>query len=615
VDRSVILGTAGHIDHGKTALVKALTGVDADRLPEEKRRGITIDLGFAPLIIDGIGTIGVVDVPGHEGFVRTMLAGASGIDLAMLVVAADEGVMPQTREHLEILSLLRIPAGLIALTKCDTVDEDWRRLVADDIRMLCANSPLSDAEIIEVSAVTGQNIGELKSAIARAASKVSRSNVDDLFRLPVDRAFTVKGTGTVVTGTVWTGSLERDQLVRIEPGGKTARVRAIQSHGHASAEALPGTRTALALAGIDVDDVERGCTIITESRWTTTAEIDVALTITDSDIEPTSRTRLRLHIGTADTGARLSRLKRMNDGQVTARLILDDPIIARGGDRFVVRSASPPRTVGGGEVIDPFPPRKKRELQIGRMEDRLASMLDAAGSAGMAIDVIPIRLGLSPAGSRELLEKSDAMCAGPIAVPKEAIADLENLLESFTALHMANHPLEPGVSLQTLRVAAKADPQVIELALGRLEKKNRIERAGSLVRPAGWQSKLDDREQALSDSILHDICTGVYEPPSVSDLESKFGKTTGALLRRLERQGQIERVAEDRYYGREPLEQMVRKLSSTLVPGRNYSPAELKDVLGVTRKYLIPFLEFCDRKGITERLNEGRQLKLQSNER
>ena len=211
----MILGTAGHIDHGKTALVKALTGVDADRLPEEKRRGITIDLGFAPVIIDGIGTIGVVDVPGHEGFVRTMLAGASGIDLAMLVVAADEGVMPQTREHLEILSLLRTPTGVIALTKCDTVDEDWRRLVADDIRMLCANTPLSDAEIIEVSAVTGENIGELNSAIARAANKVFRNNVDDLFRLPVDRAFTVKGTGTVVTGTVWTGTLKRDQMVRI----------------------------------------------------------------------------------------------------------------------------------------------------------------------------------------------------------------------------------------------------------------------------------------------------------------------------------------------------------------------------------------------------------------
>ena len=615
MDSSVILGTAGHIDHGKTALVKALTGVDADRLPEEKRRGITIDLGFAPLIIDGIGTIGVVDVPGHEGFVRTMLAGASGIDLAMLVVAADEGVMPQTREHLEILSLLRIPTGVVALTKCDTVDADWRRLVAEDIRLLCANSPLSDAEIIEVSAVTGENIGELKSAIARAAGKISRDNLDDLFRLPVDRAFTVKGTGTVVTGTAWTGSVKRDQVVCIEPGGKTARVRALQSHGRASSEAVPGTRTALALAGVDVDDVQRGCTIITESNWKATTEIDVALTITDTDVEPTSRTRLRLHIGTAETGARLSRLKRIGGNQVTARLILDDPIIARGGDRFVVRTPSPPRTAGGGEVIDPFPPRKKRELIIDEMDGRLASMLDAAGASGVPIDVIPIRLGLSPAKSLELLEKSDAARAGPIAIAKEAMVDLENLLESFTAIHMANHPLEPGVSLQTLRVAAKADPQVIELALSRLEKKNRIERAGSVVRPAGWQSKLDDREQALSDSILHDICTGVYEPPSVSDLESKFGKSTGALLRRLERQGQIARVAEDRYYGREPLERMVRKLSSTLVPGHSYSPAELKEVLGVTRKYLIPFLEFCDRKGITERLNEGRQLKLQSNER
>ena len=611
----MILGTAGHIDHGKTALVKALTGVDADRLPEEKRRGITIDLGFAPLVIDNLGTIGVVDVPGHEGFVRTMLAGATGIDLAMLVVAADEGVMPQTREHLEILSLLRIPAGVIALTKCDTVDEEWRRLVADDIRALCANSPLSNAEIVEVSALTGENIPALKAAIARIAAGVSRDNVDDLFRLPVDRVFTVKGTGTVITGTVWTGSVKRDQVVRIEPAGKTARVRAIQSHGHSSVEALPGTRTALALAGVDVDDVERGCTIIADPRWRPTSEIDVALTITDGDFEPTSRTRIRLHLGTADTGARFSRLKRMADAQLSARLILDDAIIARGGDRFVVRTPSPARTVGGGEVIDPFPSRKKKDLKIGPIDERLANMLEAAGPAGLAMDAIPIRLGLNPAESAALLDRADVIHAGPIVVAKETIVELENLLESFTAIHMANHPLEPGVSLQTLRVAAKADPQVIELALDRLEKKNRIERAGSIVRPSGWTSKLDEREQQLSDSILHDICTGVYEPPSISDLELKFGKNTEALLRRLERQGQIERVGEDRYYGREPLDRMVEKLSSTLEPGRNYSPAELKEVLGVTRKYLIPFLEFCDRKGITERLNEGRKLKLQSNER
>ena len=203
----MILGTAGHIDHGKTALVKALTGVDADRLPEEKRRGITIDLGFAPLEIPGAETIGIVDVPGHEAFIRTMLAGASGIDLAMLVVAADEGVMPQTREHLEILSLLKIPRGIIALTKCDLVDEEWRALVVEDLRVLCAGTPLADAEIVQVSAITGENIDELKSAIARAAAKQAAKESDDLFRMPVDRAFTVKGTGTVVTGTVWSGTV------------------------------------------------------------------------------------------------------------------------------------------------------------------------------------------------------------------------------------------------------------------------------------------------------------------------------------------------------------------------------------------------------------------------
>jgi selenocysteine-specific elongation factor len=612
----VILGTAGHIDHGKTALVKALTGVDADRLPEEKRRGITIDLGFAPLVIDDIGTIGIVDVPGHEGFVRTMLAGASGVDLAMLVVAADEGVMPQTREHLEILSLLQIPHGVIALTKCDIADEDWRVLVAEDIRKLCENTPLANAELIEVSALTGENIDGLKAAIGRAAREVKKTRVDDVFRLPVDRAFTVKGTGTVVTGTVWSGTARKDDIVRIEPAGKTARIRAVQSHGHAVDLAQPGTRTALALAGCDVDDVTRGSTIVSEQAWVPSTKLDVSLTMIDKDLELTARTRVRVHIGTADAGARLSRLRVGDDTHLYARLVLDEPMIARGGDRFVIRLPSPPRTIGGGEVIDPYPSRRQRAqpnkpstLLHGSKVQRMSHMLDAAGAAGIQISLIPIRTGVKPHEVTNLLRDADAMIVGDVAVAAESLGELEKLLEHFVSLYMANHPLEAGVSLQTLRAAAKAHELVIELALDRLEKKGRITLDRSTVRPSGWDSKLDQREQAVSDSILHDICTGASEPPSVGELEAKFGKNTGALLRRLERQGEIERVSADRYYGRESVLQMVGALRERLEPERQYSPAELKEVLGVSRKYLIPFLEFCDRKGVTERGSEGRHVK------
>jgi selenocysteine-specific elongation factor len=605
----VILGTAGHIDHGKTALVKALTGVDADRLPEEKKRGITIDLGFAPFELEGFGTIGIVDVPGHEGFVRTMLAGASGIDLAMLVVAADEGVMPQTREHLEILSLLEIPRGVIAITKCDLVDSDWRALVAEDVRSLCAGTPLANAEIIEVSALTGDNIEALKNAIKRAATVAARDRSEDLFRLPVDRVFTVKGTGTVVTGTVWSGTARKDDVVKIEPGGRIARIRAIQSHSRAVDTAHPGTRTALALAGVDVDEITRGSTILHSNEWKATSELDVLLTITDDNFEPSARSRVRAHIGTSDSGARLSKLKTAADGKISARLILDEPVVARGRDRIVIRLPSPARTVGGGEVIDPLPPRRKGASIGGTLEQRLIVMLESAGTTGVAVSAIPIRLGIKPGELDVLIRAAGATVIGNVAVMHDAVTELENFLESFAAIHVANHPLEAGVSLQTLRATANAESGVIQFALGRLEKKGRIELEGSIVRPSGWKSKLDGREKVLSDSILHDICTAVYEPPSVSELQAKFGTDTAVLLRRLEREGQIEKVSDDRYYGREPLERMVQLLRSTLVPGRTYSPVELKEVLGVSRKYLIPFLEFCDRKGITERGNEGRRVR------
>ena len=260
----MILGTAGHIDHGKTTLVRALTGVDTDRLPEEKRRGITIELGFAPLTLPGLGVAGVVDVPGHEAFVRTMLAGATGIDAALLVIAADEGVMPQTREHLAILGLLQVDVGVVALTKRDLVDDDWLALVIDDVRTALAGTPLAAAPIVPVSATTGTGLAELTAAIGEALRAAPARDDSDLFRLPIDRVFTVKGTGTVVTGTVWSGRVTRDDVVRLLPGERTARVRAVQAHGSAIDRPSPGSRIALALAGVDVADVARGQVAVTK---------------------------------------------------------------------------------------------------------------------------------------------------------------------------------------------------------------------------------------------------------------------------------------------------------------------------------------------------------------
>lgn len=618
----MILGTAGHIDHGKTALVRALTGVDTDRLPEEKRRGITIDLGFAPLVIDGTAPISIVDVPGHEAFVKTMLAGASGIDLAMLVIAADEGIMPQTREHLEILSLLGIPRGVVVITKSDLVDQEWLALVVEEAAALVAGTALSEAEIIPVSSTAGEGIAELKAGITRAARIAGRPRgTTDLFRMPVDRAFTVKGAGTVVTGTVWSGTIRRDDTVWVQPAGVTARVRTIQSHGRMVDSALPGTRAALSLVGCSVADAERGSTIVATAAWKPTQQLDVSLRFSSAQFKASPRTRVRVHIGTSETGARLSQLRPGATGEILSRLMLDEPVIARGGDRLVIRMPSPARTVGGGCVLDPYPPRRRSRASAQhrdvarsspnseRRDPGLTLMLELAGTAGVDAGQIPVRTGIAPDDVAAALLSADAVVVGEQAFAPEVIGELAAQIEGFVAIDMANHPLEDGVSLQTVRASAKAPAGVIDLALNRLIKGHRIELNGSTVRPFGWVSRLGAREQSLSDAILHEICIQPFEPPSVPELSAKFGGPTESLIRRLGREGRLERVSDERYYAREAVARMVETLRARLESGRIYSPSELREVLGVSRKYLIPFLEFCDRRGVTERRNEGRALR------
>jgi selenocysteine-specific elongation factor len=611
----MILGTAGHIDHGKTALVKALTGVDTDRLPEEKQRGITIDLGFAPLLVDGIGTVGIVDVPGHEAFVRTMLAGASGIDIALLVVAADEGVMPQTREHLDILSLLGIPRLVVALTKADLVTPEWLALVTDDVRDLLASTRFIASELIPVSAVTGAGLDQVRAAIARAvlAAQENFRPANDLFRMPVDRAFTVKGTGTVVTGTVWSGSVARDSMVRVFLPGKRSRVRGVQHHGQPVKSAGPGERVALALSDMDVAEVTRGSVVIADSPWpvTTRIEADVRL-IGDAPIGP--RTRLRFHLGTSDVGARISR--RVVEGFADARhfigtLILDEPLLVRGRDRFVLRLASPAATIGGGVVRDPLPRRKKKRRPSSSVSARNTSeLLDEiaaeAGLSGLPVEQVPIRLGLAPAEAARLEREMGLTEIDSRLYHPKTLEDLELAVQRLILAHVENFPLEPGVQLQSLRSTAGAPDRVIDRILEQLAKKGAIEIRQSSVRPAGWSPSLSSRARALAEAIMHRICIVPSEPPSVAELGEVFGEKVDDVLRYLERSGELVRVSVERYYSPGAVDEMIGKLRLALEPGRIYSPAELREVLGVSRKYLIPFLEFCDARGVTVRKAEGR---------
>ncbi|MDQ4080436.1 MAG: selenocysteine-specific translation elongation factor, partial [Gemmatimonadota bacterium] len=354
----MILGTAGHVDHGKTALVRALTGVDTDRLEEEKRRGITIDLGFAPLRLADDLTLGVVDVPGHEAFVRNMVAGATGIDLALLVVAADEGVMPQTREHLNILRLLGVRGGVVALSKCDLVDAEWLELVQEDVRGALAGTPLADAPLVPTSVVSGDGIPAVRDAILRVATALPHRESDDLFRMPIDRVFTLKGTGTVVTGTVWSGALARDVMVRVLPQGHVVRVRGLQSHGAPVPTVSTGMRAAIALAGVEVGDLRRGQVLVADEVWSPSAVLLGHVEMLPSARQAVGpRHRLRFHLGTADVGARVIAAggSLRPGGRDAARIVLDEPVIARAGDRFVLRGETPVVTVGGGVIDDPAP--------------------------------------------------------------------------------------------------------------------------------------------------------------------------------------------------------------------------------------------------------------------
>lgn len=616
----MIIGTAGHIDHGKTALVKALTGVDADRLPEEKRRGITIDLGFAPLSLEGVGTVGVIDVPGHEDFVRSMLVGASGIDLGLLVVAADEGVMPQTREHLLILELLRIPQIVVAVTKCDLADDEWLGLVRSDVLALFDESPLPTPRVVSCSSRTLAGLDELRGVLSERLANGKPRGSDDLFRMPVDRAFTIKGTGTVVTGTVWSGELPVDASVFVLPSGKAARARRIEQHGKAADAARAGGRAAIALAGLDVSDVSRGSVLVRDEHWQPTSLFEAVVTL-----EPgigatlTSRTRLRLHAGASEVGARLASAAAEPGASAAAlvRVTTDAPLVIRGGDRFVLRLPAPVRTIGGGVVIDPYARRRPLPRPSGEEMDKLSAesaarlgyVLEAESARGVRARDIPVRAGCTPAEVQSLIEQSGAWVGANNLFTPVAVERVMASVRRIIAEYEITSPLSLGVPARTLREGLRVDEELADISIREMERTGEIESHGPVVRKTGWVPSPSERDVEASNHLVHDICAGAREPPSVAELVSRYGSSVPALLRFLERQGRIVQVETDRYYDRSTLDAMVARLRAKLVPGQVYVPAQLRDVLGFSRKYLIPFLEFCDRNGITERRGEGRILR------
>ncbi len=604
----MILGTAGHIDHGKTTLVRALTGIDTDRLPEEKKRGITIELGFAPLTLDGIGTVGVGDVPGHEAFVRTMVAGATGIDLALVVIAADEGVMPQTREHLAILELLGVRSGVVALTKSDLVDADWLALVEDDARSAVSRA-LPDAPIIATSATTGAGLDELRRALSAALAALPRRGTDDLFRLPVDRVFTIKGTGTVATGTVWSGSIARDETVRILPGDRTARVRGMQGHGAQLDATAPGGRAAIALAGVDVADVPRGSTLVTDRDWhpTTLLRADVSF-VPDVDVALRPRTWFRFHVGTSEVGARIVTRDVDASAPFAARIVLDAPVLLRAGDRFVLRTSAPLNTIAGGVVTDPYAPRRARlwPAHLSHAE-RLARFVDEAGGQGIDPASLPVRLGLSPAECRALVAADAHIVAlGGRLVSATVVADLETAVQSLVDDFHAANALEIGAPSQPLKAKLHASASVADAVVERLVKRGELNAVGGSIARPNWSPSLGADDAKLADQLLGSLASAGSEPPSADELIAQFGDRADAILRFVERRGDVVQVEKGRYYTAVNLKSLVDRLGAIMAGRGEVSPAEIRDGLSLSRKYLIPFLEYCDRAGYTVRQENGR---------
>lgn len=609
----MILGTAGHIDHGKSALVEALTSHKVDRLPEEHRRGITVELNFAPLILPTGEVLGIVDVPGHEDLVRTMVSGASGIDAAMLVVAADEGPMPQTEEHLAVLESLGVSRGIAVLTKADLVDSEWLGLVRDALRDRLARSPVSFGEPLVVSARTGAGIEELRQELASLARSNAPRLADDLFALAVDRSFSVPGIGTVITGSARSGAVRAGEEVRIWPGGVMARVRTIESFGAKSERAVAGERVALAVHGASVDQVPRGSLVTSGSAgWRPSRRLDVRVALASTVRSPvTRRTRVNLLVGTASMPGWLSPRNPVAPGESgLARITLDRELVVRGGERGVIRRASPVETVGGITVFDPYPPARAPWpgwLDSTDPGERLLA-LAARRRDGVPVSAIPVLLGVPPATASALarsasgLRRSGKRLVPEVAIQRAAAA----MLAAVDSFHSAQ-PSERGMSLETLRRSAKAWDGIVEAALSELRRSGAIAEEGALVRRAGFKPTVEGGD-AVVKAAVELVLAGGLEPMEVAELGRQMGRPDmAAILRLAASQGLLQRVTPERYVASSELRRFAEVVREVGAEGE-VKVAALRERLGLSRKHLIPLLEWSDRARVTVRRGDTRVL-------
>lgn len=629
--KRIVIGTAGHVDHGKTTLIRALTGIDTDRLEEEQRRGMTIDLGFAHLVLPDGSVAGIIDVPGHERFLRNMLAGASGIDLALLVVAGDEGFMPQTQEHLDALCLFGLSHGIIVVTRVGLAESEWLGIVEEDIRTRVRGTFLADAPIVRVDSITGKGIPRLKREIHAAVSRASERSADAPARLPIDRAFTMQGFGAVVTGTLIAGRLQIGDAVAIQPGDRRARVRGLQTHGKKATVSSAGTRVAVNLAGIEADSLQRGDVLSAPGSVLTTRLIDASMrVIAGSEAPVRHRQRVRVHVGAAESIGRLRVLgaDMIAPGEAGyVQFLAESPMAAAPGDHFVVRTYSPMVVVAGGVILDATPTLHRRTDPAtvadlvarakGTPADQLEAWLARLPLGALRRDVAP-GASLSPDAAEQATAKliEDGRI---VALSAERVIHTSALqtalarLSHALALYHAASPLRPGMPKEELRAAIGRDPDTRAFAalLHHARWRGLIDVDGAIVRAAGFEVAFSPRQQALYNRVMALLEADLFQPPTPAELSLEAGAppdAISAMLRVGQERGHCVAVAPGVYFHTGAIVRAREIISEIVSVHGSVTAGQFRDASGGSRKYAVPLLEYLDSVRFTRRAGDARVL-------
>ena len=634
--REIVLGTAGHVDHGKTSLVKALTGIDTDRLKEEKARGITIELGFAYLDLPCGHRLGIIDVPGHEKFVRNMVAGVGGIDILAFVIAADEGIMPQTREHFEICRLLGVQRGIIVLTKKDMVEPDWLEMVQEEVREYFSDSFLEDAPMLAVSSLSGEGIDEVKAELDRLVAASDFSEAFGPFRLPVDRIFTIKGFGAVVTGTSISGRVAMGEEIVIYPAGQTGRIRGIQVHAKEVQEVEAGHRTAINIQGVDKELIHRGEIVATPGSLAPSYIMDAELIyLSANEKKLKNRSRVRIHLGTAEI---MGRVVLINDEELAPgenadiQLLFEEPACAWPGDHYVIRSYSPVFTIGGGRILNGQAAKKKRfrdgNKQIfqtyhqGSVEELILLHLEESGPAGLTADQLAVQMGLFGKKLKKALDP-------PVSARKVVVVDSDRqrmlaasvvdglqkwLCQTVAEYHQA-HPLKPGIPGEELRsqMVVVREQKLFQFLLNDLLKKGRLEQEEALVKLPGHQVSLAEDGDKLRLEMEKFYRQAGLAVPTIKELYARFSENSQALVKEilalLVRDGAAVKVSEELYFHVEAIAELQNDLISLISKEGEIDAQGFKSLTGLSRKFSIPLLEYFDKAKVTLRIGDKRVLR------